>query len=125
MRYVIRDETGAIVSVHREAVAGAEPIDDGHPEAQAFLQGDEDGQSFAGLDADLVRVLEDLIDALIDRNILRITDLPAEAQQKLFARKHFRSRAQAHSLNLFGNETEVTGAGITPAGSGMVSMPTD
>jgi len=105
MRYVIRDEAGAIVSVHREAVPGALPVDDNYPEVQAFLEGDEDAQAFAGLDADLVRVLEDLIDALIDRNLLRITDLPAEAQQKLFARKHFRNRAQSRSLNLFGNET--------------------
>ena len=63
---------------------------------------DDEGRSFAGLDANLVRVLEDLIDVLIERNVLRITDLPAEAQQKLFDRKHFRSRVQKKSLQLFG-----------------------
>lgn len=119
MRYVIRDDSGAIVSVHREPVAGAVPIEDGHPEVMAFTEGDEESQSFAGLDADLVRVLEDLIDALIQRNLLRITDLPAEAQQKLFARKHFRSRAQSHSLNLFGSE----GVAMPGDVSDMVDLP--
>jgi hypothetical protein len=120
MRYVMRDEAGAIVSVHREPVPNAQPLEDGHPEVMAFLDGDENAQSFAGLDADLVRVLEDLIDALIDRNVLRVTDLPAQAQQKLFARKHFRSRAQARSLNLFGSENGDMGVDLSNADTGMV-----
>ena len=33
------------------------------------------------LDADFVRVLEDLIDALIANGTLRLTDLPVQAQQ--------------------------------------------
>ncbi len=123
MRYVIRDESGAIVSVHREAVPGAVPMEDGDPQGLAFVDGLDDSQSFAGLDADLVRVLEDLIDALIDRNLLRITDLPAEAQQKLFARKHFRSRAQSRSLNLFGNETTGMVGEVGAPSDGMVNMP--
>lgn len=110
MRYVLRDPSGAILSVHREPVPGAEPMALSHPAVQAFLAGDQDGQAFAGLDADLVRVLEDLIDVLIDRNILRITDLPAEAQQKLFDRKHFRSRVQKKSPKLFGSEQDALGA---------------
>ncbi len=118
MRYVIRDEAGAIVSVHREPVPASLPVEDGNPEVMAFLDGENDTQSFAGLDADLVRVLEDLIDALIDRNVLRVTDLPTEAQQKLFARKHFRSRAQSRSLHLFGAENVDENVGITNANQG-------
>lgn len=106
MRYVLRDSTGSVISLHREPVPGAEMLPLGHPDVQAFLIHDEEARSFAGMDADLVRVLEDLIDVLIDRNVLRITDLPAEAQQKLFDRKHFRSRVQAKSLRLFGAEQD-------------------
>jgi hypothetical protein len=104
MRYVLRDAAGKIVSLHLEPVPGAEPLPRDHPEVKAFLAMDDDEKSFAGLDANLVRVLEDLIDVLIERNVLRITDLPAEAQQKLFDRKHFRSRVQKKSLQLFGSE---------------------
>ena len=114
MRYAIRDPQGAIVSLHREPVAGAEALPVQHPEVQAFL-GNEGERSFAQLDANLVRVLEDLIDALIRRNVLRITDLPSEAQAKLFDRKHFREGMQAHALSLYGGEQ----TGLSPSGQGI------
>nr|WP_197284574.1 hypothetical protein [Piscinibacter sakaiensis] len=66
-----------------------------------FLGADEDGQSFSRLDADFVRVVEDLIDVLLAKNILNVTDLPAEAQTKLFARKGFREKVSKNSLRLF------------------------
>lgn len=104
MRYVLRDAAGTIISLHREPVPGAEALPVDHPEVQAFVNANEGQRSFAGLDAGLVRVLEDLIDVLIARNVLRITDLPNEAQQKLFDRKHFRSLIGDKSLSLFGAE---------------------
>jgi hypothetical protein len=56
---------------------------------------------FSSLDADFVRVIEDVIDALLSKNVINATDLPAEAQAKLFARKTFRDRASRNALNLF------------------------
>ena len=119
MRYVVRDPQGGIASLHREAVPGAELLPLSHPDVQAFLTG-TDGKSFAAMDADLVRVLEDLIDVLLRRNVFRITDLPLEAQVKLFERKHFRDNLQSHALNLYAgqqaqpsvgaNDAEATGA---------------
>jgi len=47
---------------------------------------------FSQLDAEFVRVLEDLIDALIRNGTLRMTDLPPQAQQKLNERKQQRAR---------------------------------
>ncbi len=88
------------MSLHREPVPGSEPLGLEHPEVQAFLKADG-ARGFAALDADLVRVLEDLIDALIRLNVLRITDLPLEAQTKLFERKHFRDGMQNRALQLF------------------------
>lgn len=104
MLYVLRDAAGEILSLHRTAVAGAHSIAADHPDVTAFLGRSPDQQQFASLDAGLVRVLEDLIDVLIRRNVLNITDLPLEAQAKLFDRKHFREDMQAHSLKLFGDE---------------------
>jgi hypothetical protein len=110
MPYVLRNREGLIDSLHREPEAGASFLPPDHPEVLAFLGREEHLQRFASMDADLVRVLEDLVDVLIVRNVIRITDLPAEAQQKLFDRKHFRDRMQQHALKLFGNDSVATPA---------------
>ncbi|TYC51584.1 hypothetical protein ETQ85_24190 [Zoogloea oleivorans] len=56
---------------------------------------------FTRLDAELIRVIEDVVDVLIDRGLLRLTDLPAEAQRKLMTRKGARARLR-HGLDLLG-----------------------
>jgi hypothetical protein len=58
---------------------------------------------FSRLDADFVRVLEDLIDALIANGALRLTDLPLDAQRKLTERKQQRARLSEH-LDLLDDE---------------------
>lgn len=111
MPYVLRTADGLIASLHREPPAGLAPgpaeqiehLPAHHPEVLAFLDTRPEQQRFASLDAELVRVLEDLIDVLIVRNVIRITDLPPEAQQKLCDRKEFRDRLQQHALKLFGD----------------------
>lgn len=62
---------------------------------------DPAANDFLRLDADFVRVIEDVIDTLIARNLINITDLPEPAQAKLFARKSFRERAGSNALKLF------------------------
>jgi hypothetical protein len=47
---------------------------------------------FTKMDADLVRVLEDLVHVLIDKGVIALTDLPDHAQAKLLERKSFRDR---------------------------------
>jgi hypothetical protein len=106
MPYIRRNADGQIDSLHRNAAEGAEEfLDDQHPEvAQFFGQppgGNPAESSFSRLDADFVRVIEDVIDTLLFKNILNITDLPAEAQAKLFARKSYRERSTKNSLRLF------------------------
>jgi hypothetical protein len=103
MPYVRRHADGRIDSVHRErSDAAPEFLDDRHPELVAFIGGlAPEQEDFSRLDADFVRVIEDVIDTLITKNILNITDLPAEAQAKLFARKSFRERVSKSSLRLF------------------------
>lgn len=49
-------------------------------------------QDLSDLDAGFIRVLEDLIDALIANGTLRLTDLPAQALEKLSERKQARQR---------------------------------
>lgn len=57
------------------------------------------------LDADFIRVLEDLIDALVSNGTLRLTDLPAEALEKLSQRKRARARLR-DSLDLIDEDEE-------------------
>lgn len=121
MPYARRDAQGQVTSLHREPSAeAAEFLADDHPDVRAFLgQGHvAASERFAQLDAGFVRVLEDLIDTLINRNLINITDLPAEAQAKLFSRKSFRERRSSQALRLFGDETSPlvpTVPGLPPA----------
>jgi hypothetical protein len=107
MPYVQRAGDGAIASLHRTAEgAEREYLDDNHPEVQAFV-GRAGAGAYERLDAEFIRVLEDLIDALLDRGVINVTDLPAEAQHKLLARKGHRSALGR--LNLLGDRSDVDG----------------
>lgn len=53
----------------------------------------------SALDASFIRVLEDLIDALLANGTLRLTDLPPQVLEKLQQRKGARQRLQ-NSLDL-------------------------
>jgi hypothetical protein len=103
MPYVQRNAQGQIESVHRHPGPNAsEFIEFSDPQLQAFLGQTAEPESFERLDAGFVRVVEDLIDVLVAKNLILITDLPAEAQAKLFARKSFRDRAAGQAPRLFG-----------------------
>ena len=101
MPYIRRNADASIESLHRHAEEHAQEfLDDNHAEVQAFVgRVAPDSGDFSSLDADFVRVIEDVIDALLSKNVINATDLPAEA--KLFARKTFRDRASRNALNLF------------------------
>jgi hypothetical protein len=103
MPYVQRDPLGVITSLHRANPGAAEFLPDEHPDVRAFIGA---GGEFERLDADFVRVIEDLIDTLIMKNVINITDLPDQAQAKLFARKSFRERVSKTSLRLFAPPTD-------------------
>jgi hypothetical protein len=104
MPYVRRASDGSIVSLHRTDERGADEfLADQNPEVRAFLGIGAD--DFDRLDADFVRVIEDVIDTLIIKNVINVTDLPEQAQAKLFARKSFRERVTKHSLRLFADVT--------------------
>ena len=116
MPYVRRDAQGALVSLHRHAdEAAAEWL--GHDDAQvmAFL-GQSAAPGFDQLDADFIRVLEDLIDALIRQRVINITDLPPAAQRKLNSRKDHRAPTALTELNLLGEVPGAEGSALTAFG---------
>lgn len=124
MPYAKRNFFGQIESLHQSPAPGAEEaVDPASPEVRAFLglaagagvgAGAGAGKQaqpaqappadFDQMDADFVRVLEDIIDLLIVKNVITITELPAEAQAKLMARRHFRDRVSSHALRLFSTD---------------------
>ena len=108
MPFIRRNAQGAVDSLHRRDEGGAEFLADDHPDVRAFLGAGAapPGEGFASLDADFIRVIEDVIDTLISKNVINITDLPIEAQTKLFGRKGYRERATKDALKLFGDDNK-------------------
>ena len=84
-----------------DADAGAGAGASASADAVGTSMADPEVSGFSRLDADFIRVLEDVIDALTSRNLINITDLPDIAQTKLFARKSFRERRPKNALDLF------------------------
>lgn len=115
MPYVERDSSGRIVAVRLQPDARAtEPLASDDPQILAFLglpaapaaaaaAAGVPAEPFDVLDADFVRVIEDVIDVLIGRHVINLTDLPPEAQAKLMQRKGLRDQMGRASLQLFGD----------------------
>ena len=105
MPYVKRDEQGRIIAVSLQPGAGMTELPSSSPELLAFMHkmGVEES-TLQQSDMRLVRVLEDLIDLLIDRDVIRFTDLPLPAQEKLMERRSIRQSLGA--LNLLGGANE-------------------
>lgn len=97
MLYVERDEEGKIVAICRQpgdrAGEAKELLD---PEVLEFLRSSGEKDGLARLlslsDTSIIRVLEDLIDLLVRKNIILFTELPEEAQKKIQERKQLRRR---------------------------------
>lgn len=93
MLFALKDEQGQIVAV------GEKPVTDEWVEVDledegvyAFLQRNPTtgGMVMQAADADFIRVLEDVIDLLIDKSIMQFTELPGAVQKKLLNRRRYR-----------------------------------
>jgi len=105
MPYVKRDEQGQIITLNLEPREGFTELPASSPELLEFMNKIGLEQStLQQSDMRLVRVLEDLIDLLIDRDVIRFTDLPLPAQEKLMERRSIRQSLGA--LNLLGGANE-------------------
>ena len=102
-----RDTQGRIVALTRQSLSELEAQTDcwevvqaSDADVEAFVQ-DVSNQAnpMRQSDIELSRVLEDLIDLLIDRGLIQFTDLPAAAQIKLMQRRLTRDQ-YSRRLNL-------------------------
>jgi len=105
MPYVGRNETGAIVTVAvAEHADATEWLDASSPELQAFVADVAPAtEDFSRSDQALIRVVEDIVNTLIEKNVIRFTDLPEAAQHKLLTRRSM--RRTKGPLRLFGEDS--------------------
>lgn len=88
MAYIQRDTAGKITAIFdAQQTDEQEYIATNDPELRDFIAQINDSAEaknvLAASDSDLIRVLEDLIDTLIDKKAILFTDLPLAAREKL------------------------------------------
>lgn len=99
MLYIERNSDGTIAALHQSSSPNATEqktlLDE---EIIAFLSKDTNLDSWVQLlslsDVSIIRVIEDLIDVLIKKNVIMLTDLPKEARSKLKERKRVREKME-------------------------------
>jgi hypothetical protein len=93
MSYVQRDADGVIVAVSQQQQEGfEEQISPDDPQLKQFFRNFGSATSeLEESDLAFVRVVEDVIELLIDKNVIRFTDLPDQAQEKMLTRQNLRS----------------------------------
>jgi len=110
MPFVERNADGHIIAAYTAASKpGMELVDSSDPQLIDFMyDGDQEAETKKDMlesDLGLARVLEDLIDLLIEKGAFRFTDLPDAAQQKLLSRRGLRKEF-AYVETLFSSEDE-------------------
>ena len=102
MPFVIRDQSGKISGVSDHADVGvSEEVPGDDPELRQFLidQGMSSPEAIrerlAASDMQMVRLVDDLIDLLMEKGVIKFTDLPQAAGEKYLhrqvARRHLQS----------------------------------
>jgi hypothetical protein len=102
MPFVTRDKSGRISGVSDHAEVGiSEEVRADDPELGQFLvdQGlttpEAIRQRLAESDLQMVRLVDDLIDVLMEKGVIRFTDLPQAAGEKYLHRQVARRRLQS------------------------------
>jgi hypothetical protein len=101
MAYVLKNAQGEVIAVSATENLGDgwALVEDNSKEYLDFLERSlAKSDPFRESDIHLARVLEDLITLLIERNMIRFTDLPAPAQKRLNDRQSLRKKTQLSSL---------------------------
>ena len=112
MPHVLRDADGRIIGVlDRAFVGGTEELPGNDPELLAFLEQvagpmEEQRRAFMRADLEFIRVLEDLVAALMERNVISLTDLPTDAQRKVLSRSALRQMLNQHTPMIIPEDSE-------------------
>lgn len=101
MLYIKRNAQGEIVMLSKEPSPECnDTINDDSPEVFAFLA-EQTGQSaqFIASDLAFVRVVEDMLEVLLEKGVLSFTDLPSAAQSKIIERKSLRAKNDVNLIS--------------------------
>ena len=94
MPFVHKDAAGKILAVYTDPVEGTQEVAPDDPALKDFIQsnipGTDGGNEWMQSDLALARVIEDLIEVLIDKKVIMFTDFPEGAQRKLLDRRGLR-----------------------------------
>ncbi len=104
--YVRRDQDGKIIEVSLQPEKGLEPCmasSEQSPTPQNEKSVNKRDFLFLS-DLSTVRVLEDVIDLLISKDLITFTELPEVAQKKLLERRSVRTEIKG--LDLLGDEQD-------------------
>jgi hypothetical protein len=105
--YIKRDSVGKIIAISKVSDKDTEEfLADDAPELQIFLRSLRvyQLQTLAQSDQTMARVVEDVVNILVDKSLIRFTDLPAAAQAKLLIRRHM--RGTGGGIDLLDNEDD-------------------
>lgn len=125
MPFVHKDAAGKILAVYTDPVEGGQEVAPDDPALKEFIHNNIPGADGGGgnewmeSDLALARVIEDLIEVLIDKKLIMFTDFPEGAQKKLLSRRGLRKEFDLVE-DLFGegdDENFDTGEG---GGSGLL-----
>lgn len=114
MPYVSRDASGWITGIFLKSQSTAtEFLPNDHPDILRFFGGvlpqnvtNHALMDLTQSDIDFIRVIEDLIDVLISKNVITFTDLPPKVREKIVTRLDARGRLSTT------NDIVVTDSGI-------------
>ncbi len=100
MAYILKNAQGQVIAASAsENPGGWEYVENN---AKVYLDYLESAliksNAFRESDIQLARVLEDLINLLIERNLIRFTDFPEAAQRRLNQRQSMRKNTQLSDL---------------------------
>ena len=104
MSFIKRDEQGNIVAV--SAIAATDYVEvtvDEAVELTHFLSSLDNDNELNQADLPFIRVLEDLMDVLMEKQVFLFTELPVEAQAKILKRQSLR-RARRGALDILDDE---------------------
>jgi len=109
MPFVSRNAQGAITGVFNKPTPIAqEELDLDDTELHRYLEAGNPSETqgaLAASDRAMARVVEDLIDVLIAKNLINFTDFPPEAQKKMLRRQNLR-RTLSPLIDLVGDEED-------------------
>lgn len=105
MLYIKRNPADEIVMLSKEPTTECnETVAPDSPEVLAFLADQpEPSAHFLASDLAFVRVVEDILEVLLEKGIITFTDLPEAAQAKVMERKSLRVK---NNVDLLGGDSD-------------------